>query len=217
MADFHWWGTCVEQPLGFDPGTFTKAYTETLDEGVKTALESSPFAQAVFRLMAARETWGGDSSELLDDLSKLIPEKTLRSNTWPGTPAALGRAISRVRADLVRVGINIGVVKHKWGREYLIENMGKKPSLPSPPSPGLRREGFMGDDQKNQLSPSVIQPSPEPEGDGYKSLPSPYPSPLEPIQGKGNDGGDGNDGLFPKLSNGSPENLEVIDNWEGDY
>ena len=60
MADFAIWGEAVSRAIGRPEGEFLFAYRPNLDKGAELALESSPAALALLRMMEDEREWHGD-------------------------------------------------------------------------------------------------------------------------------------------------------------
>ena len=106
MADFARFAIAAETALDLPVGSFLQVYTGNRQEAHETALESSPVALAIIRLMDCRESWEGSSTDLLIELEKFVDEATLKKRTWTGTPKKLGKALTRLAPDLRGVGID---------------------------------------------------------------------------------------------------------------
>lgn len=81
------------------------AYESNRQTGHETALEASPVATAVCKLMEARDLWEGTASDLLKDLESLTDDRTIRSRNWANSSRSLGKTLVRIAPDLRGVGI----------------------------------------------------------------------------------------------------------------
>jgi hypothetical protein len=106
MADFALWATACEDAI-WSKGTFMSAYTENRDEAVHSVIESDPVASAIRSLMASQTTWTGNTTDLLDVLSKEVSETVLRMKSWPSTPQALANQMRRAATFLRKIGISV--------------------------------------------------------------------------------------------------------------
>jgi hypothetical protein len=66
MADFAKFAIAAETALDLPVGSFIQVYAGNRDSAHATAVESSPVAVAIMRLMQSREAWQGTPTELLD-------------------------------------------------------------------------------------------------------------------------------------------------------
>lgn len=106
MADAAIWATAAESALGFEPGDFMAALRRNQDEAATLAVEHSPVALALRKLMAEQERWDGTPTELLAEMIKHTEDAERRSEGWPKSPAALSQKIKRAAPALRRVGIH---------------------------------------------------------------------------------------------------------------
>lgn len=105
MADFAKWAIAAEEALGFTPGSFLAAYDSNRQTGHETALEASPVATAVCKLMETKDLWQGTASDLLKALESLTDERTTRSRNWANNSRSLGKTLARIVPDLRGIGI----------------------------------------------------------------------------------------------------------------
>ena len=122
MADAAIWATAAESALGFAPGAFMAALRRNQDEAATLAVEHSPVALALRKLMAEREEWEGTPTELLAEIIKLSEESERRAEGWPKSPAALSQKIKRAAPALRRVGIHANAERTgtKRTRQWII-------------------------------------------------------------------------------------------------
>ncbi|MBW4460674.1 MAG: hypothetical protein KME47_10615 [Nodosilinea sp. WJT8-NPBG4] len=107
MADFAKFAIAAETALDLPVGSFLRVYTGNRQEAHETAVESSPVAVAIMRLMQDRDHWQGTPTELLQALEALVDEKTTKKPSWAGTARALGKALTRLAANLRGIGLNV--------------------------------------------------------------------------------------------------------------
>jgi hypothetical protein len=108
MADFAKWVTACEPALPWAPGTFMHDYLESRQKTAEMSVENDVVAQAVLRLIHGKRPgiWEGTSEELLAELSQMTPfDRRDLGNTWPRTPASLGRWLRRAEPSLLAVGV----------------------------------------------------------------------------------------------------------------
>ncbi len=107
MADFAKFAIAAETALDLPVGSFFQVYLGNRQAAQETALESSPIATAIQRLMVSRTSWQGTVTELLAELSQLVDETTVKSKAWAGNARSLGKALSRLAPDLRGIGIEV--------------------------------------------------------------------------------------------------------------
>jgi hypothetical protein len=108
MADFAKWLCACEPALPWAPGTFMRDYLESRQKTAEMSVENDVVAQAVLRLIHGKRPgiWEGTSEELLSELSQMVPfDRRDLGNTWPRTPASLGRWLRRAEPSLLAVGV----------------------------------------------------------------------------------------------------------------
>lgn len=109
MADFALWVTAAESGLGWEPGSFIKAYDTNRLEIFEDAAEANPLVLIIRekfdRLRTCREmqepnVWEGRPTDMLADLNSIADEGTRKGRSWPTTPSVLGSQIRRVAPTL---------------------------------------------------------------------------------------------------------------------
>jgi hypothetical protein len=191
MADFAVWAQAVCLALGWDPAEFTRSYQANRLHAHEAVLEDSPVAEAVRALVGQSGPWTGTATELLAALEPIAGEKVARTNRWPKGPRGLSGTLRRLAPTLRMVGVCVEFPERENVRRLIsltpTEQGGGEPSRPSPSSLASDSSGRSSDGRADQPSPTVTQPSPS-----------------SPGKTQGHDGGDGRDGRFPALSDGSP-------------
>jgi len=108
--DFARWVEAAAPALGLGPGEFLSAYIENRQGASAAALESSPFAFAVFELVSRLGEWTGSAAELLEAVTSSECE-VIRG--WPGSPRKV-LAILRTYAPSLRAN---GIDLQEEGRD----------------------------------------------------------------------------------------------------
>lgn len=111
MADFAVWATAAENALGWESGSFMKAYAGNREQANETALEADPVAGAVQDLLKTKDEWSGTAAELWKKLGDLVDEDVRHSKVWPGAPNALSNRLKRLAPSLRAAGIEYGEVQ----------------------------------------------------------------------------------------------------------
>ncbi len=110
MADFARFGEAIGRALGWPTGAFIKAYDNSRRGTSARALDESPLATALIKMIewGEPETWTGSPQELLDLLARWASPRDARaSKHWPRTPALLGNELRRLAPELRNRGIDI--------------------------------------------------------------------------------------------------------------
>jgi hypothetical protein len=107
MADFAVWATAAESGLGLPPGAFMAAYEGNRAAANDLALEASPVAPEVLRVMAGREAWTVTYTELLAELEKVFGDSPKRPEGWPKSPRGLAGELTRVAVNLRKAGVDV--------------------------------------------------------------------------------------------------------------
>ncbi len=108
MADFALWVTAAERGLGWEAGSFMKAYGENIEAAVQLSAEFNVVGQAIKQMADEKGGWQGTATDLLAALNGSVPEDQRRKSTgWPQTPAAMSNAVSRAAPTLRRLGVDV--------------------------------------------------------------------------------------------------------------
>lgn len=109
MADFARWGTALEQYLGYEPGSFMRAYENNRAALVLTGLDDFVLLAPLRLLLAANKgPWEGTPLQLLGKLNALKTpslEVSRKSQGWPRTAGGLSSLLRRHRRGLEKLGI----------------------------------------------------------------------------------------------------------------
>lgn len=113
MADFVAFVTACEPGLGWEPGTFAKAFAVKSAALTEASFQNSALCVAIEKLLAdlPRRHWKSPPTELLAELTARADEATKRQRSWPGTPQALGSMIKRLAPLLETHGILVDTGK----------------------------------------------------------------------------------------------------------
>jgi hypothetical protein len=110
MADFERWVVAAEPALGFEPGTFLRAYRKNQNSANELVLEACPIAEPIIKLAKSSGIWIGTAKELFDLLleDKSEEEKRkLKDQDWPKAPNSLSAMLRRLAPNLKSRGITI--------------------------------------------------------------------------------------------------------------
>jgi hypothetical protein len=111
MADFARWGCAIARHLGCDDAEFLSALGVNAAAQNDTAVENSPVAQAVLRLVEEVGEWEDTPAVTLQRLASIAGELQLdlKGKSWPKQPAHLTRRLNEVAPNLKRLGVTISM------------------------------------------------------------------------------------------------------------
>jgi hypothetical protein len=95
MADLAIWVTAAEPAMGRERGEFVRVVNGNKVDSYQAALDASPVAQAVIKLMRHRETWSGTPTELEAVLRDIVRDQW--SNVPRNWPLDAARITSRLK------------------------------------------------------------------------------------------------------------------------
>lgn len=85
LADFAVLATAAEVELGLTPGAFMKAYRVNRENANAVALEASPIASPISKLVESK-SWEGTAERLLQRLCDMVDEEVTKRRSWPKNP-----------------------------------------------------------------------------------------------------------------------------------
>jgi hypothetical protein len=154
MADFALWVSACEPGLGWKQGSFMEAHSKNLEEGNELALDSSVITKPLREFVEARGSWEDTATVLLDELVKLVSDKTAKSKEWPKGPRGLSGKLRRLAPSLRRVGFMVEFDRETQATRsrlirlgYRLGDFASEPSEPS--SVDVRADGLDGLDAKS--------------------------------------------------------------------
>jgi hypothetical protein len=203
MADFARWATAAEPALGWHPGSFITAYRAALNEANDLALDH-PAVPVLVRLLEQWPTWDGTPRDLLENLTRLVGDQVAGSKTWPKTPRALTGLLRRLAPNLRRAGVHVEHGRRPGGKRerYVRITTPQKEGENDRPTPS-HRPGGGAELQVNTGNPCEEGRDADcPSSGMVSSPPGPVPSPPGTVR-------DGRDGLFPTLSSGEREVIDL--------
>lgn len=132
MADFARLGMAAETPLGFSSGTFLEAYKQNRETQIDAALEASPLADLVLRILCKEASWKGTASELLEALEDNLGDLPKNDRTFPKNPSVLSNSLRRLAPVLRARGVRVDFHPRKAKRrEISLELTASGPSSSS--------------------------------------------------------------------------------------
>jgi hypothetical protein len=118
MADFARWMVAAEPGLGWESGTFLRAYGRNRQEANTIALEASALGEVLLRFMRGQSArvWEGIAQELLQALEEMAGEAVRARKDWPKSPRSLSIALQRVLPNLRAEGVEFEELKREGSR-----------------------------------------------------------------------------------------------------
>lgn len=121
MADFARLAEAAYPYLNLPEGGFLELYGDNREAGTLTALEQSPIADALRRLVNNVAQWEGTPTELLVTLEQTADERTKGDKRWPGNARAMGAELKRLAPALRSVGVDVQTSRKKNGRRLSVK------------------------------------------------------------------------------------------------
>lgn len=111
LADFAVWVAAAEPALGWENGTFMKAYSLNRREVTALTLDADQVGTAVKTFMEGRsfKIWEGTASELLDALDGQADDRTRKGKYWPRSANSLSGKVKRSATALRTEGIEVTI------------------------------------------------------------------------------------------------------------
>jgi hypothetical protein len=120
MADWCLWNMAAERGMGWPEGEFMRAYTENREAASAMALENSPVANEVTKLMDRCPEWEGTATELLYEFNAYADENLRRSRQWPNSAQKLSNDLTKAEPNLADIGIQVSRTRNKSRRQITI-------------------------------------------------------------------------------------------------
>jgi hypothetical protein len=126
MADFAKWVVACEPALGWEPDSFLRAYRGNVRDANELALGDSPLVAPLRKLLQEQHgrRWVGTASELLDELRKIVDDKTAAAKDWPKGANVLSNKLRRLAPNLRKTGLDIESVHTGCRREITVQELG---------------------------------------------------------------------------------------------
>lgn len=127
MADYAKFAAATAVYLGKTPDEFINAFNENIGRQNEAAVESSPTAQAILKLMESRSQWAGLSSDLYKVLKNYVEDAHLQIGGAEGFPKSsnwLWKRIMQVRPNLLSLGLNTTKTESLSGSTITITKTG---------------------------------------------------------------------------------------------
>jgi hypothetical protein len=208
MADFAKWVVAAEPGLGLPSGTLLAAYERNRARVVDIALDASPVATAVRKLLDQPKhagLWEGTPDQALTALTALVSDEAKRQPSWPKSPSALSSRLRRSATFMRTVGISLdldgtegrGDEKHRVFR-FAKLRVGENAVPSDPTSPEAENEHGSGDDdtdvRRPQERPHATTATGDDAGTTAILMPTPSDGREDVAWGRGDDGDDDSQG-----------------------
>ncbi|MBI4232434.1 bifunctional DNA primase/polymerase [Candidatus Peregrinibacteria bacterium] len=135
MCDFAKWGSAIAEAMGVGMSSFMLAYEKSNETQNEAALDESPVAQMIIKLMEARGEWIGEPAELLVALNLLFTSAMFPSlekdRSWPKKANHLTKKINQVKPNLASIGLDIEEFKERGRRKIKIIKTSSSSSVSS--------------------------------------------------------------------------------------
>jgi hypothetical protein len=147
MADFAMWATACEPALGWEQGSFLRAYRNNVRDANELALGESIIVAPLRKFLEGQlgEKWQGTATELLDALKGVVDDKTRENREWPRHPNALAGRLRRLAPNLRRAGVAVDWFRCEFKRQLKLSLADK---FPSTPKKGNSSSGSSGSSSK---------------------------------------------------------------------
>ncbi len=148
LADFALWVTSAEKALGWESGTFLKAYTANQTDANDLTLEASPITAPLKKVLAlptSKPHWDGTASALLEHLNGQADDQTKRLKGWPKKPNGLSNTLRRLAPNLRVANIEVTFSRTNGVRSITLEDKGQQSSSSSSSSLPHRKQEVGGD------------------------------------------------------------------------
>jgi putative DNA primase/helicase len=121
LADFAQWITAAEPGLGWEAGTFLKAYWANRRDEMEANFEADAVAVAIWELVTKHrvERFEGTATQLLAELNDIVSDAVKRARFWPVDAARLGDRVSRATPVLKAKGCMV-IKRHSGNRTITI-------------------------------------------------------------------------------------------------
>jgi hypothetical protein len=140
MMDFAIMSVAAEQVLGWEAGSFLRAYSDNRSVANTAVLESSVVGMAVRAyVLDQNNDFVGSPRDLLDQLTRSADAKLTSERNWPKNPTAFGKQFRRLAPSLRQIGIEVSEDRSAHKR---VIKLRKNVSHPSHPSSGLEINNF---------------------------------------------------------------------------
>ncbi len=127
MADYARWVSAAEPALGWEPGTFMRAFEASAAELSAINADDDLLTAVLKRFFTNRSgmPFHGTVSALLDSLNESAEERVRKSFRWPATTTRLGNKLRRLAPTLRAQGFQI---EFSRGKERIV-SIGPPPAL----------------------------------------------------------------------------------------
>lgn len=109
MADYARWVTAAEPALGWESGTFLKAFESSAAEFNELIADDDILVSSLGKFFSSRsgQAFQGTVGSLLDALNDMVEERVRKSMRWPATATKLGGKLRRMAPTLRTQGYQV--------------------------------------------------------------------------------------------------------------
>ena len=155
MADFAKWVIAAEDALPWKKGLFAEILENTRITMVEDTIEAEPVAMSILNLMADKDSWCGNASELLDALNNCNAQGNHKYPEWPKIPNQLTRKIGRVSAFLREKGV---LIEKRHSGQRFIEIVNLNNTVKAEPENPVQNEDLV---QRMRTVRATMTPMPQ--------------------------------------------------------
>lgn len=123
MADFSRWGCAIAEAAGYKQQHFLDAYAANIARQNEEAIDASPLAKAVIRLIDEEDggIWQGSPEQLFDTINRRSDTINSTGNKlWPKSPEYVTRRLKDAQVNLQAIGIHLEFFRNSRGRFIVI-------------------------------------------------------------------------------------------------
>ena len=122
MADVAKWVTAAEPALGWEHGTFLRAYERNATRKTEVAVDASPVAATLVNWVRERheDVWQGAPTALLTALTAYAGDRATKSLGWPTTVNQFGSQLTAIAPAVRAQGIDVVMERTAKARQYTI-------------------------------------------------------------------------------------------------
>src|SRR5581483_9581737 len=129
MADFATWVVACEPALGWETGTFLRAYESNRGEANQVSLDASPIGPLILEIARNDREWIGTPTALWQKLTEMAEQKAQRQAGWPQNGKAVSGQLKRIAPNLRAEGILVNRLRKANERQIQILLTGAQNSV----------------------------------------------------------------------------------------
>gem|GEM_PF-3410148 len=115
LVDYTRWAVAIERAMGWEDGTYLKAFADNQRLAQEGVVESNAIGPAILSIIESNQEWTGTVGDLFDRLNRAGGSQTLRRD-WPKTTRGLTNCLDRLAPTLKTLyGVEIVWAKKMGG------------------------------------------------------------------------------------------------------